>query len=71
MPVITDEFLTAEQVTELVSCSQMSLWRWVKDGHLNEYRAPGGAKRYKRSELLRMLAKGSARGWSDRATARV
>lgn len=68
--MVEDEFLTAEEAVELVNCSLMSLWRWVRQGHLNEYRAPGGAKRYKLSELMRMLERGAAGGWPGRATSR-
>lgn len=63
-----DEFLTAIEAAKSVSCSLISLVRWVRQGHLNEYRAPGGAKRYKRSELMRMLERGALGGWSGRAT---
>ena len=60
--VAPSDFLTAEEAAHLVNCNRFSLDRWVKDGHLNVYRTPGGHKRFKRSDLIRMLQSGTPRG---------
>ena len=56
--VAPSDFLTSEEAARLVNCNRFSLDRWVKDGHLNVYRTPGGHKRFRRGDLLRMLQSG-------------
>ncbi len=53
-----NDFLTAEEAAKLVHCNRASLFRWAKAGYLNVYRTPGGHKRFKRGDLMRMLQKG-------------
>ena len=54
------DLLTAEEAAKLVRCRRESLYRWVLGGHLNVYRTPGGHKRFKRGDLMRMLERGEA-----------
>lgn len=71
---MTDEnsnFLTAEEAASLVNCNRASLFRWAKAGHLNVYRTPGGHKRFRSADLMRMLERGEVQRRRDPGARRL
>lgn len=59
-------YLTRVEAAELVRCHPRSLDRWVREGHVNVYRTPGGHKRFLVEDLERMLRRGARNGRSPR-----
>lgn len=53
----TEEYLTPSQFAEAVQVSLVTLWSWDKKGITRPLRI-GNAKRYRRSDLERILQKG-------------
>ena len=65
---MTDRLLTAREVGELLSVSPESVLRWTRRGDLPAIRLPGGALRYRASELDEWLtARVTARRGPPRA----
>ena len=52
---ITERLLTMKEVTEILNVSHDSLRRWDKSGKLIPLRTPGGQRRYKQSEIEKLL----------------
>lgn len=57
---MTGPLLTAREVAQLLGVSSETVLRWTRDGKLPGFRLPGGALRYRETEL---------EGWlTERAT---
>ncbi len=58
---MNDEFLTIEQVSEMLKVSKMTLRRWDTSGRLKAVRigmrAGVGDRRYKKEDIMRVLNK--------------
>lgn len=52
----SEEYMTIEQVAELLKVEKTTLWRWNKSGYLVRFDV-GGQKRYKKSDVHRLLKK--------------
>ena len=57
IPKETEEYLTAAQMTEILKISAVSLWAWDKKGITKPLRI-GNAKRYRRSDLEKIISNG-------------
>jgi len=53
---MTGQLLTAREVAELLSVSTETVLRWTRRGDLPALRLPGGAIRYRQTELDAWLA---------------
>ena len=51
-----DELLTGRDVQRLLNISQATLDRWSKTGRLQPLRLPNGYRRYKRADVVALLA---------------
>lgn len=49
-PKIPEDYLTIEQVCELLKKDRVTIWRWTKSNKLNAYQI-GGSPIYRRSEI--------------------
>lgn len=49
--------LTIPKAAELCAVERMTMWRWVKAGHLNAFVTPGGHYRIRREDLESFLEK--------------
>jgi len=55
-----DDLLTPIEAAELISVSVRSLYRWEDDGRISPSRTPGGHRRYRRADVLALIAEKSA-----------
>ena len=53
----TEMYLSVNQVAKLLSVDKSTLWRWNKQGYLAAIEL-GGKRRYKMSDIQRILKKG-------------
>ena len=55
----SEQYLTRKQTAEMLQCDLSTLWRWDKENYLNPIEV-GGKRRYKLSEINRILGKEAA-----------
>lgn len=54
---VKEMLLTTEQAADTLQISKVTLWRWEKQGYLVPI-SVGGKKRYKQSDIMRIINKG-------------
>jgi len=52
----TENLMTTAEVAATFRVDPRSVTRWAKQGHLTSIRTPGGRRRYRESEVRRLLA---------------
>ena len=52
----TDNLMTPAEVAALFRVDPQTVTRWAKQGRLTSIRTPGGRRRYRESEVRRLLA---------------
>ena len=57
MLAIKENYLTADTVKDVLQISETTLWRWAKAGYLLPVMI-GGQKRYKQSDIEKMVEQG-------------
>lgn len=55
-----ESLLTAEEVIDTLKISQPTLWRWQKGGYITPIYI-GGARRFKRSDVMAIIEQGGVR----------
>jgi excisionase family DNA binding protein len=61
MPEPRDELLTSFEVAALFAVSPRTVALWAKEGTLNPIRTLGGDRRFRESEVRRVLREGVAK----------
>jgi excisionase family DNA binding protein len=62
---VTGQLLTARDLASILAVSTETILRWTRRGDLPAYRLPGGAMRYRDSDLEVWLAERATTGRGD------
>lgn len=54
-PEPAEIYYTQEQLAELLNITRQTLWRWDKENYLHPITVGGGLKRYKKSDVDRII----------------